>query len=263
MRIDRTFRRTRLKNQQYLFSPAQLEYFRWPANMSGVSDYSRYFEQLLPADAFESKKPLENLFLEQKRRGKSTVTLELMGYGKVLMELEKCGILDGGVAVALSNPWEFKKTGSNAEPYIPNPLPQEEKQGGTPLDIIAGDVLSNRMWRALAQWLEKNQSEGFDFVLFAPGAGANTFCKQERYVWFVLQQVYRLLSSNGGMLYADVPSFLRKEVVEKFCGFLEESDIPCKLVSRKSPLSGHLMRLTRVEDSPPGLPLPKEESGFV
>ena len=166
----------------------------WLFKFSGAGSYSGTFLDLLNISLNDGKAPphsLKELVRKQRKLVGVPLVLDLMGYGAVLTDLNV-----HGCAVALT---DERTTGRKK-------LDQALDKG-----FIAGDVRAPQTWKKLRVWQE-SQNRKFNLILCRPFGGMSSIHPNETYYKYVFNQLYSLLSIEGGNLltsyHAEMRSFV-------------------------------------------------------
>lgn len=67
--------------------------------------------------------------------------------------------------------------------------------------LLTGNVLQNKIWRKIKEWLEIINQPGFNAIFCAPGGISDLFPHQNKYYAFVLEQMRRILNPDGDIIF--------------------------------------------------------------
>jgi hypothetical protein len=167
---------------------AEFEY--WSIRASSVADYEKLFQDILNGDS------IEEIVSERQEKYGEIAVLDLMSYGYFLEDLQNMFYFHHGLAVSLSNPYTPQNKydiGISKDIF-----------GHQGLDLLTGNVLRRKTWQKIKEWLEKIDRPGFDFIFCAPGGISCLFPHQNKYYAFVLEQMWRTLNPDGGVIFTEI-----------------------------------------------------------
>jgi len=193
-----------VEKNESLFS-ALLQHRKFVQSLSPEKEQQRWGPLFSDARTYESSfhlpsGTLTEIVRKQKEKG-SVIAADIMGYGTVLQSLP----IDYGVAVALSKPL----------------IPQS-------IDLITGTVASKTVWRELHAWLEAIPVENkkFTLILCRPAAINGILPSERNFYYFLLQQAYKLTSSDGGMILTQTPRDA-DGLLQEWIPLLKQNHIAC------------------------------------
>lgn len=154
----------------------------WNILFSDAQNYEETFSQVLGEDTLKS--------ILERWNPSDTAVLDMMGYGEVLHDLN----VQHGLAVALTDKRDkYKKT-----------------KHGPAIDMVTGNILSAKTWRAIDDWLHIKAPDDhlFKLILARPEGGLQTLPQRADYGAVLIDRLYRRLSSQEGtMLVQTIDTF--------------------------------------------------------
>lgn len=165
----------------------------WGYTGSPISDYEASFG--CPVGFFNDH------MAERQALGRGLVALDFASEGQALRGISP---LDAGLAVSLSDMRDDEGKRFDEEHNISH---------------LSGDALSKGVWRNMHSWLEKKGAgeNKFDVIICRPLGGMFGLPDFNSVHFFVLQNMYQLLSRDYGLLMTQVPFWrLRPSFVDYF-----------------------------------------------
>lgn len=161
------------ENARFLDDPWEI------SQRASVVSYDETFKEVLHGESSN------NLLLSRRQHsGRGAVVLDIMGYMPLGL------MFDGGVGLALGD----RRTMEEKE--------SDNKRG---VVIITGDVLEKGTWRKVSEWKTNRGIKGFDLIYCRPQSGFKTIPQDPDVYFYLLQNAWNLLSSEGGMMLTQAP----------------------------------------------------------
>lgn len=186
------------------------------------------------------KQPFDVYLQERQKSGGNTNVLELMGQGQVLKELP----VQNGLAVTLGDSrW-------------PSQTKEDSKRK---VEVIAGDVLDKKTWKAIGDWQNKKDISGFDLVLAKPEGGLSQefIPHSEQLYYWLLNNIWKNLSKDQGIMVIQVPELEKitpqwqryiSETLPQWMQILQKLDI-------KAEFDGNSFMIIKNAQNPDNLPI--------
>lgn len=204
--------------------------YGWGAYGKDISSYEGTFEKLLGPS-------IKDILMDRK----NPVVVDLMAPSKTLYSL--FGLIPGkfkfGLAVSLEDlrcAWEKK---------------EDERLNVTQ---IAGDIMESSTWDKIESQLQGRKA---DLVMERALCGLNCLVRDKRLYAALLNNAWRLLSKDNGILIAEIPDGFEVQAEEMADKFRNNSQINA-LVDRSLFSSTYSIKMVKTQNSPERLPFGAE-----
>lgn len=175
----------------------------WIDYGSLVRDYDASFSEVLPGLGYDS---IRSLLSERKTNGLTTHVLDLMGGDASFLRDLRTPIRVGDVPIS---------TGASLCVALVDERSDVRKalEKKLRVDILEGDITSNKTWCQIDQWQKENEVSKFDLIVCRGVGGVEEKVIPQVLYPYLFGKIWGRLSSDNGLFITQLPHEVARETV--------------------------------------------------